>query len=257
MWRTMLNNIKKQLLQSLAWDQVHYQKKNNYYSCSLDTVGDPLSSSSSLAAQLQIFFSPPLVYVLFTLLSCSPQTSLEPPSMRLPLHHLPFSVLSFSSPSPSYLNPPATLPPSLHPPLLLLPGAPCGSCHNRRWNGFICSNVVWAAVWHGTERHFIPVHRASLPHCLQCMCFQTGQSTPLSCAGLHLPPTFNARRVSVKSHPPSLTHTIICNGKLPWPDGSFSPLFTPLHSVFSYHFSPQNLHQPPYLCLSALFLLIL
>lgn len=156
------------------------------------------------------------------LLSSSPQTSLEPPSMRLlsttfhfPFDHFPLPVPHISSLLPLFL-----------PPLLpLLPGALCRRCHNRRWNRFICSNVVRAAAWHGAEQHFPPAHRASLPLCLQFMCFQTGQSTPLSCAGLSLPlpPTISALSVSVKSHQSSLTQTIISSGKLQWPD---SPFFT-------------------------------
>lgn len=140
----------------------------------------------------------------------------------------------------------ATPPHSLSCPFILLPGAPSGSCHNRRWNGFICSNVVWAAAWHGTERHFILPHRASLPHRLQFMCFQTGQSTPLSCVGLYLrlPPTLTALSVSVKatSH---LSHT-----PLSLMANSYSKLLSfclylpPVHSnlsVFSFFIHFQTL----------------
>lgn len=154
------------------------------------------------------------------LFSSSPQTSLEPPSMQLlsttfhfPFDHFPLPVPHISSLLPLFL-----------PPLLpLLPGALCRRCHNRRWNRFICSNVVWAAAWHGAEQHFLPVHGASLALCLQFVCFQTGQSTPLSCTGLSLPlpPTISALSVSVKSHQPSLTQTIISRGKLQWPDTPF------------------------------------
>lgn len=70
------------------------------------------------------------------------------------------------------------------------------------------------------------------------MCFQTGQSTPLSCAGLSLPlpPTISALSVSVKSHQSSLTHYY-----LQWQTPIFALIafiFSgPLHSVLRYiHF---------------------
>lgn len=52
----------------------------------------------------------------------------------------------------------------------------------------------------------------SFSPCVQFMCFQTGQSTPLSCDGLSLPlpPTISALSMSVKKPPAislSLTHT--------------------------------------------------
>lgn len=196
---------------------------SHYLTNGLDPVGIiSSSSSSSLSSVKWPELSFLQLYVLFAPLSSSPQTSLEPPSMQLlsttfhfPFDHFPLPVPHISSLLPLFL-----------PPLLpLLPGALCRRCHNRRWNRFICSNVVWAAAWHGAEQHFLPVHTASLPLCLQFMCFQTGQSTPLSCAGLSLPlpPTISALSVSVKSHQSSLTQTIISSGKLQWPD---SPLFT-------------------------------
>lgn len=143
--------------------------------------------------------------------------------MRL-LHHLPFSVRSFSSPRPSYLIPPATLHPSLPPSIcLLLPGALCRRCHNRRWNRFICSNVVWAAAWHGAERHFLPAHWELLALCLHFMCFQTGQSAPLSSARL---PFFLSRppTIALCKKPP----TFIPDRQVP-----FSPLLLPLFAPLS------------------------
>lgn len=222
----MLNNIKEQ--SDEVRPVINFILKGR-------TLFSGLSGGSSL---LLFIFSRMATDFLFALLFYSPQDIIRATQHASPLHHLPFSILSFSSPHPSYLNLPAPLLSSL-PPSLLLPGAPCGSCHNRRWNGFICSNVVWAAAWHGTERHFIPVHRAPLPlflsPCLQFMCFQTGQSTPLSCAGLPLPlpPTISALSVSVKSHQPSLSHTIIFSGKLTLPYSRYFSLFSPVHSILS------------------------
>ncbi len=134
--------------------------------------------------------------------------------------------------------------------------------------------MVWAAAWHGTERHFLPAHRAPLslslslslflPLCLQFMCFQTGQSTPLSCAGLSppLPPTISALSVSVKSHQPSLslshTHTYThyyLQSQTPIVRQSLSALipFIFSNSVLSILSLFMNLLPTSYLCLSALF----
>lgn len=112
--------------------------------------------------------------------------SFPPPSIFRSIIFLSQSLISH--PSCHSSSTPPSLPPSPFP----FPGALCRRCHNRRWNRFICSNVVWAAAWHGTERHFLPAHRKRFSLCLQFMCFQTGQSTPLSCAARSLSPPLSA-----------------------------------------------------------------
>lgn len=120
-----------------------------------------------------------------------PPSLSEPPGAARPPPSI-FPSITSPFPAPSYLIPHATLP---SPPSSCFLGAVCGRCHNRRWNRFICCNVVWAAAWHGAEQHSFfsgffpspPRQRArllSLPRLQQFMCFQTGQSTPLRYAGL-------------------------------------------------------------------------
>lgn len=87
----------------------------------------------------------------------------------------------------------------------------------------------------------------SFSPCVQFMCFQTGQSTPLSCDGLSLPlpPTISALSMSVKK-PPAISlslshiHVIIFSGKLTMPYSSYflyilqsTPFCRQLSSFFS------------------------
>lgn len=206
---------------------------------SLDSAGDLHSSSSSSVIWPQIFFS----------LSSptAPQDIIRATQHASPLHHLPFYHFLLPIPHISTLLP-LFFPPSL-PPSLLLPGAPCGSCHNRRWNGFICSNVVWAAAWHGTERHFIPVHWASLPLFLSLCAVHVFSNRPINTTQLWWPlftsPSHNlcSQYVCKKatSHfSLSHIHVIIFSGKLTMPYSSYflyilqsTPFCCQLSSFFS------------------------
>lgn len=147
-------------------------------------------------------------------------------------HHLPFSLRSL----PLFLLPHISSPHATlrSPPSSCFLGAVCGRCHNRRWNRFICCNVVWAAAWHGAEQHsffflfFFLLPVASVPGSSpspvcssSCVFKQANQhhsdtlaslfSLSLFLPSLPLPPTISALSVSVKkkkSHQSSsLTHT--------------------------------------------------
>lgn len=103
----------------------------------------------------------------------------------------------------------------------------------------------------------------SFSPCVQFMCFQTGQSTPLSCDGLSLPlpPTISALSMSVKKPPAiSLSHThihvIIFSGKLTMPYSSYflyilqsTPFCRQLSSFFF-------LYKPPCIFISLFFCLV-
>lgn len=243
---------KSNLMKSDQWSTSFWKGELS----SLDSAGDLHSSSSSSVIWPQTFFS----------LSSptAPQDIIRATQHASPLHHLPFSILSFSSPHPSYLNPPATLLSSLTP-SLLLPGAPCGSCHNRRWNGFICSNVVWAAAWHGTERHFIPVHWASLPLFLSLCAVHVFSNRPINTTQLWWPlftsPSHNlcSQYVCKKatSHF-SLSHTytllsLVANSQC-HTAAIFFIFSSPLHFVVSFlHFF---LYKPPCIFISLFFCLV-
>lgn len=177
MQRGVLNNDKKRAIWwSLTSDQLHFEKENSVLWTQRGIFTPPLHLQSY---GHRFSFRSPLLQ--------PPKTSLEPPSMRVPYttFHFPFYHFLLPIPHISTLLP-LFFPPSL-PPSLLLPGAPCGSCHNRRWNGFICSNVVWAAAWHGTERHFIPVHWASLPLFLSLCAVHVFSNRPINTTQLWWP----------------------------------------------------------------------
>lgn len=174
----------------------------------------------------------------FAPLFYSTQTSLEPPSKWLlsttfhfPFYHFPLPVSHISSLLP------------LPPPFLLLPRAVCRGCHNRRWNRFICSNVVWAAAWHGTEQHFLPAHREllSLSVCSSCVFKQANQHHSAVLALLSLSPSASHNLCSqcVCRKPPTLshTHTIIYGEKLQWQTVPFSFFFPTLSSNLWNHIS--------------------
>lgn len=166
-----------------------------------------------------------------------------------PFHHLPFSVRSFSSPSPSYLIPPATLPPSLPPSSFSFLGPCAGGAITE--GGIDSFALMWFGLQRGTAQSNTFSQRTELLSllCLQFMCFQTGQSTPLSCAGLSLPlpPTISALSVSVKSHQSSLSHTHTLLSLVANSNGQTVPFFCfhcpyflqfiPLQTHFQYHIS--------------------
>lgn len=101
----------------------------------------------------------------------------------------------------------------------------------------------------------------SFSPCVQFMCFQTGQSTPLSCDGLSLPlpPTISALSMSVKKPPAiSLSHTytllsLVANSQC-HTAAIFFIFSSPLHFVVSFlHFF---LYKPPCIFISLFFCLV-
>lgn len=136
----------------------------------------------------------------------SPQTSLEPPSMRLLSTTFHFLFYHFYSRVPHIST---LLPPLLPPPPPPSWGPRAGAAITE--GGMDSFALMWFGLQHGTAQSDTfsrCTDLLSLSLCLQFMCFQTGQSTPLSGAALSLPlpPTISALSVSVKSHQPSLTH---------------------------------------------------
>lgn len=255
MQRGVLNNDKKRAIWwSLTSDQLHFEKENSVLWTQRGIFTPPLHLQSY---GHRFSFRSPLLQ--------PPKTSLEPPSMRVPYttFHFPFYHFLLPIPHISTLLP-LFFPPSL-PPSLLLPGAPCGSCHNRRWNGFICSNVVWAAAWHGTERHFIPVHWASLPLFLSLCAVHVFSNRPINTTQLWWPlftsPSHNlcSQYVCKKatSHF-SLSHTytllsLVANSQC-HTAAIFFIFSSPLHFVVSFlHFF---LYKPPCIFISLFFCLV-
>lgn len=227
---------KSNLMKSDQWSTSFWKGELS----SLDSAGDLHSSSSSSVIWPQIFFS----------LSSptAPQDIIRATQHASPLHHLPFSILSFSSPHPhiSTLLPlffPPSLPPSS------FPGPRVGAAITG--GGMDSFALMWFGLQHGTAQsdtlsQCTELLSLSFSPCVQFMCFQTGQSTPLSCDGLSLPlpPTISALSMSVKKPPAislSLSHTytllsLVANSQC-HTAAIFFIFSSPLHFVVSFlHF---------------------
>lgn len=177
--------------------------------------------------------------------------------MQLLLHDHPFSVLSSSSPHPSHLNLPATLAPLLSTPPSFsssFPGPRVGAAITG--GGMDSFALMWFGLQRGTAQSDTLSQRAgaALPHRPQFMCFQTGQSTPLSCAGPQslLPSHIHCSKYVCKK---PLAISIISISKTPMARCSLFAFMFPKFTQLCPKLPHLHCLQTLYLCLYFLFIL--